>query len=142
MPAVLLGEAPDDIEEALVSWLTPVNRTAISRRTDDPLPFILVRHLDGFEKVDEGIADHIVSIRTLCARSGGEVAARDESQRTHRAMLELARYLDEVSLSGGRIATIDYVKVTESPRWEEFADDQILCKRARYQIGLSYCAVT
>jgi hypothetical protein len=134
----LLDEAPDDIEEALVSWLTPVNRAAISRRTGDPLPFILIRHLDGSEKVDEGIADHIVTIRTLCARSGGEVAARNESLRTHRAMLELARYLPEVSLSGGRIATIDYLKVTESPRWMAYEDDQILCKLARYQIGLSY----
>lgn len=134
----MLNEAPEDIEEVLVAWLSPVHPTAITRPIGDPLPFIVIRHIDGTESVDEGTADHLVTIRTFCEKALGDVAARDACNLTHRRMLKLAHELPDVPLANGRNASIDYVTVTESPRWDEYADDQVLVKRARYQVGLSY----
>jgi len=136
--ATLLDQAPDDVEEAVIVWLSSLGRAAITRRSTDPLPFRLVRHITGDEKVDEGVADQVVTVRTLCDKTLGEDAARDECQKTHRAMLTIARELPDILLSNGRNATIDYLKVFESPRWIEYENDQVLCKLARYQIGLSY----
>lgn len=136
--ATLLDQAPDDVEEAIIVWLSSLGRTAITRRTDDPLPFRLVRNITGSEKVDEGTADFVVQIRTLCNKALGEDAARTECDKTHRAMLTIARELPDILLSNGRNATVDYLKVFESPMWSEYENDQVLVKIARYQIGLSY----
>ena len=136
--ATLLDQTPDDIEEAVIVWLSSLCRIAVTRRTDDPLPFRIVRNIAGDEKVDEGIAEVVVQIRTLCDKALGEDAARNESDKTHRAMLTIARELPDILLSNGRNATIDYLKVFESPHWMDYPNDQILCKLARYQLGLSY----
>ena len=138
----MLDEAPDDVEEVLVSGLSSVHRAAITRRSGDPYPFILIRHVDGKENVDEGTADHLVEIKTLCQKSLGEVAARDHCRNTHRRMLEIARDLPDIPLSNGRMATVDYVTVFRSPRWIEIRDDdQVLAKAGWYTVGLSYAPI-
>lgn len=130
--------APDDVEEALTAYLGGLRRSAITRRPEDPLPFILIRHIGGDEDPIEGFADPLVSIRTLCDKSLGEDAAADECALTHRWMLQLANEQDDIPISGGRIVNFDYVSVVESPHWVPFEDDQVLCKLGRYGIGLSY----
>lgn len=141
MTVELLGEAPDDVETVVVAWLSPLRRTSSSRRAGDVLPFTLVTHIAGNENVDGSTADPVVSVHTLCDKSLGYVAARDEADRTHRRMLQLARYLEDVELANNRLATIDYVSVSEQPRWVDYGDDQILRKVGRYTIGLSYADV-
>jgi hypothetical protein len=133
----MLPHAPDDVEELVVVWLTPLGDTAITRRTGDPLPFRLVRTLGGEECKDEETADFVVTVRTICDKNLGEAAAAAESVLTHRRILELGRYLSDVPLSSGRNASIDYLDVFESPVWVNYSDEH-LCKLARYKIGLSY----
>lgn len=134
----ILNEAPDDAEEVVIAWLTPLRRTAQTRVSGEVLPFTLVTHLDGTEDVDCGYADDVVSVHTLCDKKLGEDAAKQEAEDTHRRMLLLARYLEDVVLTDGRIATIDYCTVFRRPRWEPYGDDQILRKVGRYKLGLAY----
>ena len=135
-PPELLDEGPDDVEEIIVSWLAGLRDTAKTRRAGDPLPFTLVTHIAGSEDECLSTADPVVSVHTLCDKAGGESAAAIEANKTHRRMLLLARYLEDVELSDGRFATIDYVSVFESPRWIDYGDDQILRKVGRYTIGI------
>jgi len=135
----VLDEAPDDPEEVFIAWLKPLRRTANTRRSGDPLPFTLVCHIAG-EEID-GYADAVVSVHTMCNKALGEDAAKDEAELTHRRIMLQARYLEDIVLSDGRIATVDYVNVFEMPHWVEYGDDQILQKIGRYRIGLAYVAV-
>ncbi|MBB3752614.1 hypothetical protein FHT44_005126 [Mycolicibacterium sp. BK634] len=134
----MYDEAPEDVEEVLVVWLGQIHRAAVTRRNKDPLPFILVRHIDGKEDTITGTADFLVSVRVLSDKNLGEDAAAEAAKDVHRQMLELAQYLPDVPLSSGRNASLDYVTVTQSPRWVPYDNDQVLCKQAQYQIGLSY----
>lgn len=145
MTAELLDEDVDDAETVFVSWLTPLYDTpshvANTRRSGDPLPFVLVNHLDSNESVEESTSDALVSVHILTHKSAGEVASRDEADRVHRRILLLARYLEDVDLAGGRTATIDFVSVFKRPRREPYGDDQILRRLGRYTIGLSYARI-
>jgi len=136
--AEILNEAPDDAEECVIAWLNPLRRSAQTRRSGDPLPFTLITHITGTEDLDCGYADDVVSVHTLCDKSLGEDNAKNEADATHRRMLLLGRYLPDVVLTDGRVATIDYCDVFQRPRWEPYGDDQILRKVGRYRLGLSY----
>lgn len=145
MVAELLDEGIEDVEAIAISWLTPLlptGQVGNIRRSGTALPFILVNAIPGPEDVECANADDVVSIHTLCDKNNGDaaaiLAARNAADNTHRRMMLLARYLEDVALPGGRIATIDYVDCPMRPRWEEFGDDQILRKVGRYRIGLSY----
>lgn len=138
MTVEILNEAPDDDEEICIAWLSPLNRCAQTRRSGDPLPFILVTHITGKEDADCFHADNVVQVATLCDKRFGEDAAKIEAENTHKRMLLLARYLEDVVLTDGRTATIDSVSVFESLSWQPYGDDQILMKVARYTLGLSY----
>ena len=130
---------PDDVEEVLTAYLSTAYRAAITRRTGDPLPFVLIRHVDGRENPTEGTADHLVSLRVLSDKALGEDAAADNSAGVHAMMLEMARYLPDVYLSSvGRNASIDYVSVHQSPRWTTYNNPQILSKTGLYTVGLAY----
>lgn len=144
MSAPLLDEAPDDAETVVIAWLRPLytdGHVANSRLPGDPLPFILVNHLDSNECVEESTADALVSVHVLTHKSAGAISSRDETDRMHRRMLKLARELDDVDLGGGRKATIESVSVFKSPRREEYGDELILRRVGRYTIGLSYAKV-
>jgi hypothetical protein len=147
--AELLDVGPDDVETVCVSWLKPLQadgQVAHIRPLGAPLPFVLVHALPGNECVEEGTVDELVSIHTLCDKGDGSAAAiraaRDEADRTHRRMLLLATYLEDVPLPGGRTASIDYVDVSGRPAWKEYGDDQILRKVGTYRIGLSYAKMS
>jgi hypothetical protein len=137
-------ETADDAETVVVSWLKPLlaeGHVANARRSGAPLPYYLVTHLDSTENVDESTAEALVSVHVLTHKAAGEVASRDEADRMHRRMLLLARYLDDVELADGRVATIDFVNVAKSPSREEYGDDTILRRVGRYSLGLSYAEV-
>lgn len=130
-------DAAEDVEELMVAWLATLGRTAIERRANDPLPFRMVRRVAGGENVDEFADYPVVSVHTFAARTD-PVAARDEAKATHDRMLLLG--LDpsqNIELSDGRLANVDYLEVVEAPIWVYFADN-VLRKVGRYQIGLSY----
>ncbi|APE16172.1 hypothetical protein BOH72_14055 [Mycobacterium sp. WY10] len=139
---------PDDVEEVLVSHLGKISsstrsctayRTAVTRRANDPLPFVLVRHVDGREDPTAGTADHLVSLRVLCDKALGEDAAADTASGVHRLMLALAIDLPDVYLAKrDRNASIDYLTCTQSPKWVDYPNDQILCKQSMFQVGLAY----
>jgi hypothetical protein len=134
-PPSLFPYAPEDIETALVAHLSPLRRCGFERQAGDPLPFTLVSHVTGTESANEGYADPVVSVHTLCDKGLGAPAARDEATKTHRRMLELL--IDPRITIGTRTMAVQYVEVVEPPRWEFFSDN-ILRKVGRYRLGLPY----
>ncbi len=122
---------PFDAETLVVGWLGDLYRTANVRRPGDPLPFCLIQMIKGIESIDESTADHLVQVDILCDKVDGEVAARDVKDDVHRRMLLLGRNL-EID------ATLDWMKVFESPRRLEFGSDTIIRYTARYQFGQTY----
>jgi hypothetical protein len=139
VPADLAGFCAEDVEELIIAWLTPLRRTSAERRPGDPLPFTLVTHVAGSESVDEGTADLIVSVHTMCDKNLGMSAAATESKKTHQRLLYLAKHVSNISLVTTRLVNIDYLTVVESPRWEYYSDT-ILRKVGRYGVGLPYTA--
>jgi hypothetical protein len=141
-PLVLLSdEAPDDAEEVVAMWMLPVRPSSAIRLSTDPLPFTLITHITGSECEEESFSEPVVSVHTLCDKLLGISAAKDECRKTHSRMLRLARYVEDITLSSGRIVNVDYVEVVESPIWVEYGDDAILQKVGRYRIGLTFVAV-
>jgi hypothetical protein len=140
LSAPLLPSYAEDVEELIVAWLSPLRRTGSARLEGDPLPFTLVNGLPGTEDPNVGLAAPVVQVETLCARTLGWAAAKNESNLTHRRMTLLARSCDcgGIILSDGLQAAIDYVTVDNSPSWLDYEDVMILRKVARYTIGLSY----
>lgn len=142
MTVLLSDELADDAEEVVIAWMTPLRRSATVRDPqNDPLPFTLITHITGSECEEESFAQPVVSVHTLCAKKLGFAAATNEARLTHRRMLRLARHIDNIPLTDGRVADVDYVEIVESPRWEPYGDDQILRKVGRYRIGLTYVTV-
>jgi hypothetical protein len=131
MSAELLDSGPADIETIVVEWLAPLRRTANTRRAGDPLPMTVVQQIAGKEDIDESWADPVIQVDTLCDKSLGEDAARDEKIRTHQRMLLLGRYLEGEG-------TIDWMRVFESQRREPYGNDQIIRYVGRYQFGQTY----
>lgn len=140
----LLDEGIADPEFALIAHLKglhPPGHVANERKSGGPLPFILVHELPGAESVEESDVDALLSVHTLIHKAEGRVEASRIADETHRAMLHIARHLPGVELSNGRWAEFDYVNIVTTPHWEEYGDDQILRKVARYQLGLSYVRI-
>jgi hypothetical protein len=138
MPAELSAYAPEDIETALVAWMTPLRRSGFERKAGDPLPFTLINHVTGTESVQMGIADPVVSVHTFCDKTLGAVAARDECGKTHRRML-LLNTKPQITV-GSRVVAVQYIEVVEPPVWEYYSDT-VLRKCGRYRIGLPFVAV-
>lgn len=137
MTVELLEVGPDDIEEALSTYFGALRRSGSAWETDDGLPFTIITALTGGEDPEIGTASPLVQVDTLCDKSLGYEAARDECRKTHQRALYLARFLPGITLSG-RIFGCDYVKVVESPTWKPFGDTTVLRKVGRYEFGLGY----
>lgn len=137
----LLTECAVDAEALVVAWLSGLRRSGSARQAGDPLPFTLITHITGAEDADLGLAEPVVSVHTLAAKSLGWGNAKNEAQQTHLAMLELARYRDTITLANGTPAEIDYLSVFQAPIWVPYEDAQILRKVGRYTIGLSYIPI-
>jgi hypothetical protein len=144
MTAELLDEQAEDDEAITVAWLKDLHdegHVKNFRRPGDPLPFILVSHLDSNENIEESTVDALISIHVLTHKAEGQVVNRDTANEMHRRMLLLARYLEDVELPDGRVATIDYINAPQPPKRVEYGDENILRRVARYEIGLSYAKV-
>lgn len=126
---------PEDAETATIAWLKTLRRAAVEFKATDAPPFTLVRCIAGEEQESSG--SYVISVRTLAARSAGVAAAAQAAEATHARMLLWSRTLEPVTV-GSRSVAPDYVRVFQSPLWIPFDDDQILCKLARYDIGLSF----
>ena len=137
----LSADVAADAEELIVAWMQPLRRSGTARQTGDPLPFTLVTQITGTEDIDLEIADPVVSVHTLCSKTLGDGAAKTESQTTHRRMIELGRYRDDIIINGGQVINVDYVAVFQQQIWVTYEDTQILRKVGRYIIGLSYVPV-
>jgi hypothetical protein len=134
----LLYVRPEDAEEMVIAWLAPLRRSGAEFRVGDPLPFTLVTMIAGREDPYLETAEPVVSVHTLCDRSLGHEAAKDETELTHRRMLLLGRHLETITLTDGRQVDIDYMQVFASPIWVDYQDVSILRKVGRYRLGLSY----
>lgn len=143
MTATLWPECCEDAEELIVAWMQPLRRSSVNRRSGDPLPFTLITEaIPGQEDEQNGIAEAIVSVHTLCDKELGRAAAKEEAKKTHRRMLELSRGLDTITLTDGRLACVEYCTIFQRPIWVSFEDTQIIRKVGRYRIGLSYVSMT
>ena len=136
MTVELSAYAPEDVQTALVAWLTTVHHAAFARNAGDPLPSIVVEHITGTESAQMGVADQLASVHTFCDKALGYPAARDNCAGTHKRMLLLATTSQTITISGRQVG-VDYVEVVESPHWEYYSDN-ILRKVGRYRIGLPY----
>lgn len=145
MTAELLTYGPEDLETIGVTWnfaMLPAGQVANTRRSDDPLPFILVEYLDGKECMEGSYVDDVISIYYLSAKNNGDAASIrasiDGMSDVHQRMLLLGRYLEDVVLPNGQAASIDYCDVFSRPKWAPYGDDQILRRVGQYRLGLSY----
>jgi hypothetical protein len=135
---VLLGASAPDVEWVIAAWLAPLGRAGNAYRVGDPLPFRLISRITGTEDVFCGLDDPVISVHTLCDKLLGYQAASTEATKTHQAMLELGRYLDDITMPDNTVVSIDYLKVFMSPIWLRFEDVMILRKVGRYTIGTTY----
>lgn len=145
MSIEILDEGLEDGQIIAIAWLKDMfpGRVRNTRKPDDPLPFVLVEHLSTTENVEESTGVALVSIHTLSDKALGYSAASGHATDIHQRMLLLGRYLEDVPLSGGRMASIDFVDVAMYPKWEQYGDGtQILQKIGRYRIGLSYAKLS
>lgn len=127
----ILDVGPADAPTFVVQWLSGLYRTATARRPGDPFPFLLIQQVVTKENLEESTADPVVQVDILCDKSLGEDAARDVKNRVHKRMLLLGRTLE---MPG----TLDWMKVFESPRIEDYANDKVIRYVARYQFGQTY----
>jgi hypothetical protein len=144
MTVEILDEDVDDDEAVVIAWLNPLlpeGHVSNERKPGGPLPYYMVTHLEDNESVEESTVDSLISVHVLTHKSAGQVANRDEARTMHRRMLLLARYLEDVALPGGDIATIDFVKVSMRPRREDYGDEQILRRVGRYNLGFTRAKV-
>lgn len=144
MTVELAAYAPEDLGTLIVAHLLPLRadptvlRSAdIERKPGDPLPFRLVTTIPGSQSVNQGIADELVSVHTLCDKTLGAARARDECDRTHRRMLYLLT--DPRIVVGSRTVAVQYIEIPpgQSPSWQ-FYSDNILQKVGTYRVGLPY----
>lgn len=131
----LFDQQTSDAEQIVVAWLTPIGRTAIKRRTTDPLPFRIVREVANFED-DLPVANYAtVSVHTLASTESDCVA---ESKLTHQRMLWLVRNPQtEITVAGG-IVTTEWVEVDHAPIWVDYENEQIFRKVGRYQLAVPF----
>jgi hypothetical protein len=145
MTVTSLDQAAEDAVQIGISVLRdllPPGQVSNNRRSGAPLPFILVAYVGGVENEEESCVDDVIAVDYLSAFNNGDAAALQASiygmDVIHRRMLGLARYLEDVPLPGGRIATISHCKVFKRPSQEPYGDDQIIRRCGQYQFGLDY----
>lgn len=139
MTAPLLGEDAPDAEDFTVCWLQPLLRSAVERDTDDVLPFATIQRVAGEDDLDCGTDDPVVQVDIL---DRGVVAAKAAANDVHRRMLLLFHECSDVVMSDGSTANLDFGRTLMKPVRMPYADAKIVRYVARYQLGLSYVAVT
>jgi len=143
--ADLLGQDAPDVEDFIACAMAPVMRCATERDSDDELPFCVVTRIAGPDDPDCGTDDPVVQLEFFDKARDGlskAQAAGETKNRGHRRMTKLARDFVDVTMSDGSTANATYVITTLKPVRMPYQDDQIVRYVGRYQVGLSYVAVT
>lgn len=142
----MLDEDAPDVEDFLCSWLAPLVRTATERRSDDPMPFCVVARISGTDDIDSGTDEPVVQVDIFDGAHDGLQAvqnAKTMANNVQRRMNYLARHLDSnVLLSDGKTANAEVVTTVLKPFRMPYQDERIVRYVARYQVGLSYVALT
>lgn len=133
----LLPVGPDEVELALVTWLSPLRRASTAWETGDGTPFTLITLLSGAEDIEVGFGDPIIQVDTLCDKALGYTNARNEKILTHQRMLELGRHLPPI-VCNGWVFGADYVTVIETQQRLPFGMTTVIRYVGRYQIGIQY----
>jgi hypothetical protein len=134
----LLDQYPQPIELLATAWLKPLRPSGAAYRAEDSLPFTLITRIGGNDDLWRQLDDPVISVHTLTDKTLGYRNLFIETQNTHRRMLRLGLFLDDIVLSDGSVAAVDYVKIFQAPLEVRFEDVMVLRMVARYQIGLSY----
>jgi hypothetical protein len=140
----LLTEHAPDAEDFVVSWLQPIIRAAVERKTEDEFPFAIVQYITGTDSVDHGTEDGVIQIDVLDEARDGVVAvqaAKYTADQVHRRMMFLARHIPDVTMSDSSVANCDYLNTTEKFHRQPYQNDKVVRYTARYALGLSYVAV-
>lgn len=133
-----LAEDAPDVEDFIVCWLQPAIRAAMQREADDPLPFCVVAGVTAIDDVDAGFNASVVQLDVFAR---GIPATKAAVKTVRRRMNQLARHLDNVTMSDNSIASANYVQNQIDFERMDYADDQIVRYVARYGVGLSFVAV-
>lgn len=142
----LLPETAPSVEQVLSVWLSPLGRVGTRRKAGDPIPFRMIKRVAGPDRPDIASDDPTVSVHTFAS---SPEAAINESERTHRRMLVLARnplteitipsaILGGTGLSGQVVVSVDYCIPRIKPVEVDYEDPGVIRYVARYDVGLSY----
>lgn len=144
MPTDLLDQNAPDVEDFLCSWLAPLLRTAVERKTDDELPFCQVARISGADDEHTGVDEATVQLDIFDGTRNNMLAGQNAAitaDRVHRRMMLLSREASTVTLSNGTEANADSVTTVIKPFRMAYVNDQVVRYVARYQLALSYVAV-
>lgn len=136
----LYNEAPPNAVEYVIAWLRPLGLCDVKRPAGETLPYRMVNGLPGEEDDNLFTDDPIVSVHTFAA---DYTAASDAAADTHRRMQLLIHNPGrDVTLTDSTVVNADYVKTVQTPMWVDYGDNTINRFVARYQLGLSFVAVS
>ena len=135
MPDLLDQSAPS-VEMVLTTWLSPLGKVGTRRKAGDPVPQRIVKRVAGADDPIVGVDEATVSVHTFAA---SDVAAIEESDKTHRRMCYLAVNPDtRITLAAGRVVNVDYCIPRLAPGELDYEDPSVVRYVARYEIGISY----
>lgn len=128
-------EAPPevDVEDVVVAWLSGKVIDEGSCRTrmphEPPMPFVLVQRIAGG---DDWITDEpTVSVHSF---DTDQTSASDLARRVHHRIRTLTAK-ESVRLDD-REVSVNYLRVQQSPQWQDYQDPIIMRYVARYEIDL------
>jgi hypothetical protein len=139
MTAELYGRDAPNAVEFVIAWLAPLGEVSTERPAGEDLPYRMVTRVAG---TDDGYSvDYpIISIHTFDA---DYTSASDAADMTHRRMLLLIDDPhNDVTLSDATVCNAEYVECVQRPTRIDVADAAVERFVARYQLGLSFVAVT
>lgn len=121
---------PPDVEEMVVSYLSPLGNVSTEMLPVPPYPFYVVHKLTGPE--DMVTEYDVVSVHAF---STTRTAASDAARASHKKMKQLNAQVS-ILMHDGSYSSIDKIDVLESPCWEDYGDKAIHRYCARYRIEL------
>ena len=119
-----------DVEELLVSFLSPLGQCGTVMPPMPTMPYILISRLSGG---DDWVTEE-ATVSVHCFHSSRSLAA-EFSRTVHNQMKNLLARTP-ILMSNGSYANVDYVYVIESPAWRDYEDKTIWRYCGRYRIDL------
>jgi hypothetical protein len=146
MTVELYGEAPEDIEDLVLAWLLPLAGSPTKLGAERPdvdggeLPYRLVTGLHIVPDDNLFYVEALVSVHTFDkTRTLAKRAAKD----TQRRMDVLTdNPLTDIVMAGGRIANVEFCECPERYHYEPYGVDTVKRYVSRFNIGLSFVAVS